>query len=52
MEGRELSYEKVISRKHEYYNLIDEVVTQLYGNINEESFVENLRGNKIFDSCG
>lgn len=52
MEGRNLSYEDVLSRKLEYYNLIDYVVTQLYGNINEESFVENVRDNKIFDSCG
>lgn len=52
MEGRELSYEKVLSRKSEYYSLIDDIVKQLYENIEEDSFIENIRENKIFDSCG
>lgn len=51
MPGRELSSDRINKIKDEYYNLVDEIVTSVYGNIEEDSFVSNLT-DCIQDSCG
>ncbi len=51
MPGRDLSHNKIESIKDEYYNIVDNVVTSIYGNIEEDSFVSNLT-DCIYDSCG
>lgn len=51
MPGRELSPETISEIKDEYYKLVDEVVTSVYGEIEEDAFVSNLT-DCIQDSCG
>ncbi len=51
MPGREIYYDKIELIKNEYYNLVDEVVTSVYGDIEEDSFVTNL-SDGIQDNCG
>lgn len=51
MPGRNLSAEVVAARKAEYYTLIDHVVTGIYGDTSEDSFVSNV-SEGICDSCG
>lgn len=51
MPGRELSSDRINEIKDEYYKLVDEVVTSIYGDIEEDSFVTNLT-DCIQDSCG
>lgn len=51
MQGRELSPKRISEIKDEYYNLVDEVVTSVYGDFEEDSFVANLT-DCIQDSCG
>jgi len=51
MPGRALSPGRISEIKDEYYNLVDEVVTSVYGDIEEDSFVSNLT-DCIQDSCG
>ena len=51
MPGRELSSEMISQTKDEYYKLVDEVVTSVYGEIEEDAFVSNLT-DCIQDSCG
>lgn len=51
MPGRELSADKIEEIKDEYYKLVDEVVTSVYGDIEEDSFVSNMT-DCIQDSCG
>ena len=51
MPGRELSSDKISEIKDEYYKLVDEVVTSVYGEIENDSFVSNLT-DCIQDSCG
>lgn len=52
MEGRELSQEDIAVFKRDYYQTVDSVVKEIYGDTSEDAFVENLWGNKIYDSCG
>ncbi|EFB74532.1 radical SAM/SPASM domain-containing protein [Subdoligranulum variabile] len=51
MPGRNLSAEVVAERKTEYYALVDQVVTGIYGDTAEDSFVSNV-SEGICDSCG
>lgn len=51
MPGRNLSAEAVAARKAEYYALVDQVVTGIYGDTSEDSFVSNV-SEGICDSCG
>ena len=51
MPGRELSPDRISEIKDEYYKLVDEVVTSVYGEIEEDAFVSNLT-DCIQDSCG
>lgn len=51
MPGREISKEKIKDIKDEYYKLVDDVVTKIYEDIEEDAFVTNLLGG-IQDSCG
>ncbi|SHM39705.1 radical SAM/SPASM domain-containing protein [Ruminococcus flavefaciens] len=51
MPGRELVPDRISEIKDEYYNLVDKVVTSVYGNIEEDAFVSNLT-DCIQDSCG
>lgn len=51
MPGRNLSAEVVAARKAEYYTLVDQVVTGIYGDTSEDSFVYNI-SEGICDSCG
>lgn len=51
MPGRELSSNRISEIKDEYYKLVDEVVTSVYGDIEEDAFVSNLT-DCIQDNCG
>ena len=51
MQGRELGADRIKEIKDEYYNLVDEVVKSIYGDISEDSFVSNI-SDCIYDSCG
>lgn len=51
MPGRELSPDRIIEIKDEYFKLVDEVVTSVYKDIEEDAFVSNLT-DCIQDSCG
>lgn len=51
MPGRELSPERISEIKDKYYKLVDEVVTSVYGEIEEDAFVSNIT-DCIQDSCG
>lgn len=51
MPGRTLSASKVKAIKSEYFMLVDQVVTAIYGDISEDSFVFNIM-DSIHDSCG
>lgn len=51
MPGREISADRIKEIKEEYYKLVDEVVTAVYGDIEEDSFVTNMIDG-IQDSCG
>lgn len=51
MPGRELSSDRISEIKDEYYKLVDEIVTSIYGEIEEDTFVFNLT-DCIQDSCG
>lgn len=51
MPGRELDVDKIEKNKDEYYKLVDQVVTSIYGDITEDSFVSNII-NGVYDSCG
>ena len=51
MPGRNLSRETVNKCKEKYYKYVDSVVTSIYENIDEDSFVDNIF-DCIYDSCG
>ena len=51
MPGRDITEERISKIKDEYYHLVDKVVTSVYGDIEEDSFVSNLT-DCIYDSCG
>lgn len=51
MPGRDISEERIKEIKDEYYRLVDEVVTSVYGDMEEDSFVTNITEG-IQDSCG
>ena len=51
MPGREISSDMISKIKDEYYKLVDEIVTSVYGEIEEDAFVTNLT-DCIQDSCG
>lgn len=51
MPGREISADKITIIKDEYYKLVNEVVTAVYGDTSEDSFVSNI-SDCIYDSCG
>lgn len=51
MQGRELTLEKIKKIKNEYYQLVNKVVSSLYENTEEDSFVTNLM-DCVYDSCG
>ena len=52
MPGRNLSKEQVEKQKKEYYDIIDSIVCGVYGDLSENTFVDNLVDDAIFDSCG
>lgn len=52
MAGRNLSSEQIEAQKQEYYDIIDSIVRDIYGDLGENTFVDNLIDNAIFDSCG
>lgn len=52
MPGRNLTVEKIKAVKDEYFRLVDEVVFGIYGDISEDTFVDNIIDHCIFDSCG
>ena len=52
MTGRNLSLEQVEAQKQEYYSIIDSIVFEIYGDLSENTFVDNLIDDAIFDSCG
>lgn len=51
MQGRNLPPEKVRKQKEKYFSAVDEIVKEIYGDISENGFVQNIE-NCIFDSCG
>lgn len=51
MPGRELDADKIKETKDEYYMLVDQVVSSIYGDISEDSFVSNIIDG-VYDSCG
>lgn len=51
MPGRKLDADEIKETKDEYYKLVDQVVTAIYGDISEDSFVSNIIDG-VYDSCG
>lgn len=51
MQGRNLSSEEVKAQKEKYFNTIGEIVSGIYGNMDEDSFVLNI-SDCVYDSCG
>ena len=52
MPGRALDAAAIEAHKNEYYNLVSSVVNGIYGDVSEDSFINNLIDDCIFDSCG
>lgn len=51
MPGRKLSPDRISEIKDKYYHIVDNVVTSVYRDIEEDSFITNLT-DCIQDSCG
>lgn len=52
MPGRELSAKRIKEIKDEYFKIVEYVVECIYGDTSEDSFVDNLLDDCIYDSCG
>lgn len=51
MPGRNINENRIKNIKRDYYRLVDEVVSAIYPNVYESSFVANIV-NSVYDSCG
>ncbi len=51
MQGRNVSNEQIKSFKKEYYDSADYIITKVFDDFDNHSFVSNI-GGVVFDSCG